>query len=340
MRYKILLILIMFTLVGPVYAAENNSNQTKISSLLQQIAALQEKIKAQAQTQSKTSTTNVTVNQTPVAGWKFERADHDLFEDSEIQEKLLTDDYDVKTYLVRNNRLYVNYSNARVVKDDSYKIWNIYADILGDEWVAENIRQYNTYRDPDGSLYGFVRHIEDKSPEWGFAVDISRADFENKTWVRDMIIVMLHETAHIATLNDKQVMRNVKYAKYCLDKSGFFTGTMCAKKDSYLKSYGKAFWSNKEFISSYNKLQQLDGAEYTEKKREYYNNHQVDFVTAYALKSPEEDIAESFVNFILDDKPTGKTLKEQKIKFFYKYPELVGRRLEIRDRIKEYFLEN
>ena len=38
----------------------------------------------------------------------------------------------------------------------------------------------------------------------------------------------------------------------------------------------------------------------------------------------DEDIAESWVAFILrDDGPTGETISEQKIRFFYNFSELV-----------------
>jgi len=44
---------------------------------------------------------------------------------------------------------------------------------------------------------------------------------------------------------------------------------------------------------------------------------------------PAEDIAESFTYFVFTPKPTGNSIKEQKIAFFYEYPELVKLRSDI-----------
>jgi hypothetical protein len=57
-------------------------------------------------------------------------------------------------------------------------------------------------------------------------------------------------------------------------------------------------------------------------------------VTEYAASNPSEDLAESFTAFVLQEKPTKSTVgfihSDQKILFFYDFPELV----EIRDFIR------
>jgi hypothetical protein len=57
-------------------------------------------------------------------------------------------------------------------------------------------------------------------------------------------------------------------------------------------------------------------------------------VTEYAASNPDEDFAESFTVFVLKEKPTKPTVnfihKDQKILFFYDFPELV----EMRDFIR------
>jgi len=60
-------------------------------------------------------------------------------------------------------------------------------------------------------------------------------------------------------------------------------------------------------------------------------------VTDYAVTSPEEDIAESRMFFILDPKTAGDTIAEQKILFFYDWPELARLRDEIISRVCTYF---
>ena len=53
-------------------------------------------------------------------------------------------------------------------------------------------------------------------------------------------------------------------------------------------------------------------------------------MTEYAASNPDEDFAESFVAFVLKEKPTKSTTVDQKIRFFYDFPELV----EMRDFIR------
>ena len=65
----------------------------------------------------------------------------------------------------------------------------------------------------------------------------------------------------------------------------------------------------------------------------FYLRHQADFVTDYASTDPSEDIAESFTYFVLWDAPEGDAVWEEKLNFFYRYPELVEFRTQARARL-------
>ena len=66
----------------------------------------------------------------------------------------------------------------------------------------------------------------------------------------------------------------------------------------------------------------------------FYEDHTDNFVTPYAATDQAEDIAESFTNFVLRDKPTSNTtLKDQKVNFFYQFSELVNMRQQLRDNV-------
>ncbi len=56
-----------------------------------------------------------------------------------------------------------------------------------------------------------------------------------------------------------------------------------------------------------------------------------DFVTTYAMKNSSEDIAESFVEFVLRDKPTLSGTHYDKVEFFYDYPQLT----KLRDHLRQ-----
>ncbi len=76
-----------------------------------------------------------------------------------------------------------------------------------------------------------------------------------------------------------------------------------------------------------------DEDEYAAAAEEFYLSREDDFVSDYAATSPEEDIAESFATFVLKPKPTGDTLADEKVAFFYDYPELVKLRGEMSGRL-------
>ncbi len=65
----------------------------------------------------------------------------------------------------------------------------------------------------------------------------------------------------------------------------------------------------------------------------FYEQYQDQFVSDYAPTSPEEDIAEAFSIFIMQPKPAGETIAEEKVLFFYDYPELVELRAELVSRL-------
>ena len=62
-----------------------------------------------------------------------------------------------------------------------------------------------------------------------------------------------------------------------------------------------------------------------------YEKYQDRFVSAYSSTNIDEDVAESWTAFVLNDKPLGVTMSEQKILFFYDFSELV----DIRDHIRK-----
>ena len=62
----------------------------------------------------------------------------------------------------------------------------------------------------------------------------------------------------------------------------------------------------------------------------FHQKYKTQFVTEYAATNPSEDFAESFMIFVLTEKPTKSTIADQKILFLYDFPELV----EMRDFIR------
>ena len=62
---------------------------------------------------------------------------------------------------------------------------------------------------------------------------------------------------------------------------------------------------------------------------DFYKTYEDQFVSDYAPTSPMEDIAESWAFFVLSPKPELSSIANEKILFFYEYPELVELRTKI-----------
>lgn len=121
-----------------------------------------------------------------------------------------------------------------------------------------------------------------------------------------IIATLLHEYGHMLTLRlaDQTVNEN------CPDG--------CFKDESYYSLYYY------EFLTEYEKEWLTGGYERPEDRMAFYEKHKDAFVSTYAAVNSYEDIAESFTRFILmpyNENP--QSVPENKINFFYQFPELV-----------------
>ncbi len=116
----------------------------------------------------------------------------------------------------------------------------------------------------------------------------------------------LHELAHLISLTPDEVNYGVD-REYCW--TNYTEEGGCFYDDSYMYLFYERFWMP-----------------YYEETGEY-------FLSEYATTHEQEDFAESFMYFVLYPKPTGTTVAEQKLQFFYEFEELVMLRAELLARI-------
>lgn len=222
-------------------------------------------------------------------------------------------------------------------KRPDQKIWDIFISIAGEGNAQKYVQKFLTFNGPHDPVLGFVQIQTLDNPGWAFAINSSGLSLSDKKWVRDNIVtVMIHEYAHLLTLSTKQVnyIYNAKHscAKTPREKDQYAVDFReCSKKDSYINNFVAKFWTNDQ-------IEKSNGDYFPLTASQFYNLHRSEFVTPYSVTSPVEDIAESFTDFVLQRKPLGLTKKEQKILFFYNYPELVQIRSSIRDNVKQYFI--
>ncbi|MBD3363234.1 hypothetical protein GF362_05935 [Candidatus Dojkabacteria bacterium] len=199
-----------------------------------------------------------------------------------------------------------------------------------------------------GVIAAVYREGEDLS-KWGLAVDESDLYYKETSdvFVLDPMTA-IHEIAHIYTLNSEEI--DIYEASYdvgsieefiSMNKQNkatcpnFYTLDGCSKPSSYLNQFYENFWEDKyaEFVAI-EELKSLE--EKVDAYADFISKYGDEYLTWYAITSPEEDLAESFAVFVLSDKPmeNSTVVTDHKILFFYDYPELTEFRERTRSRIQ------
>ncbi len=223
------------------------------------------------------------------------------------------------SYNVKNGK-FQNLVETEFTEDKKNGIEDIknYIEVTLPDKYKKMIYSLEIMTDGEGGNDAYVYMDNLHSKDWVICVDYidvfdSSGDFSN-----DFGEIIAHETMHIITLNDTQIDNNSGEDTYVADEGKL-------KKNSTLNTFYEKFWKeNMDIHESFMKLGEDLGTV------EYFKEYPDTFVTSYAAINPEEDIAESFAYFVTWDKPTGGKIYEQKILFFYDYPELLEIRKQMR----------
>jgi hypothetical protein len=214
--------------------------------------------------------------------------------------------------------------------------WKIFTSLIPPT-DRQMVTQYKVFTDGYSNTLAAVDQTQNDPSQWVLEIDI--ADLKDKD---SLMFTMIHEYAHILTLNASQVTPDQEIvddpgnldlqASKAAACPNFFTGTGCSYADSYIQAFYNRFW-----LDINDEWQKIDALQYGTKDLtpyydglyNFYKTHQDQFLDDYSTTHPDEDIAESFAYFVFSPKPTGNTIKEQKIAFFHEYPELVELRTNI-----------
>ncbi len=147
--------------------------------------------------------------------------------------------------------------------------------------------------------------LNDDGKTWTIRVDLEDVFAENGEFEQEGIVTLVHEMSHIISLNYEQ-MSDSSDVVYTVDEGNL-------RDDSYLSLFYQRFYEGHEYVSN-------DA-----------------FVSEYARTNPEEDFAESFAYFVMEEKPDGNLVKDMKMLFFYDFDELVKIRKDIRSKLNLNF---
>jgi len=222
------------------------------------------------------------------------------------------------------------------------KIWDYFTAIIPREQRALIVTYVVVTDGPDGILASVSQDQSDPAL-WSLEVDIA-----DSADVRDLTATLVHEFGHLLTLNSAQVppdpdvfndpWNDEVYARAEAACPTYFPGEGCSLADSYINAFFQRFWQGR----LYREWLEIDAIpnddDYYDALDGFFYRYTDQFVNDYAVTNPSEDIAETWTYFVLSVRPRGTTVAEQKILFFYEYPELVRLREQILARIASRLL--
>lgn len=218
------------------------------------------------------------------------------------------------------------------------KLWVYFAQLIPPD-QRSLLTQYVVFTDGPDETLAFVTPDTNDPSKWMLAVDIV-----DSSDPQELTSTLVHEFAHLLTLNSQQVPPDLELAQQPDNQAMYddavaacpvyFPGEGCSEPDSYINAFFERFWfDNYQEWYEIDQLQYEDQEGYAAAIEQFYVDREDEFVSDYAATAPAEDIAESFATFVLKPAPTGDTIADQKVAFFYDYPELVNLRAQISGRL-------
>ncbi|WP_053957638.1 hypothetical protein [Inediibacterium massiliense] len=252
----------------------------------------------------------------------------------EIMDHIYNENIFIALYNIKHNQIQYKPINKHKINElssediSNHKIlWNEAKKIFPPEYL-NRIINFEINTDGRDGILAHVIEADDISKTWRLALDIKDSIYKNGTFKEGLHHTLVHELCHIITLNDTQLTD-----EFNEDDPTYTTDEIILTKDSYLNQFYNEFWTN-----IYEEWQIANEPKENERGQDkaleaFYEKYKSQFVSEYATTSPEEDIADSFMEFVMNDQPKGNTIAEKKMLFFYNFEELVKIREKIRSRL-------
>lgn len=207
----------------------------------------------------------------------------------------------------------IDLSNASPeVAAQATEIWERFVQLI----PADQRQMLTSFELNPEEASGAYVYPNDNPATWSMGVSLGLGE--------DLDYVLIHEFAHLLTLQAKEVPPGADSNPDACPT--YFTGEGCALSGTTMAEFVERFWPASQ-IEEINRLQ--DSEDY-EGYEAFYNEHRDDFVTDYATTNPAEDLAETFTVFVLNDRPTGDTIADQKVNMLWEDASMVALRDQIR----------
>lgn len=208
-----------------------------------------------------------------------------------------------KSYYVVGGQLW-NFDNQTPRQIDQ-EIFSFLKDVWGEEFVRGKVEEVRIFKD---EVFNLSAYVEKRSDRKKFVVGINQASFnlEKNGYKKIFAGLLLHEYAHIILEN----------------------------KTDFSEKFIKLFWSNADNVHA-QKIRTLTGRDLNLTLEKYFSQNKSRFVSPYATLSADEDLAETFKEFIFNEADNITSIKNTKIKYFFEDVEMRKVRVELRERLKK-----
>ena len=283
-------------------------------------------------------------------------------QENEFEEKYIEgpteDGFEIVRYIVNGNTIVEKQSASTLPnnlihlqqdKEKHQRIWDIFVNLIPEE--NRDVSMFYLTTDGIGEIGGGVNRDLDDLSKWHLFYDIYDSYPDESFDEKATIHTTIHEFGHILTTSSNQLNVDSDLAELIaegdeivLDKifvtkaeechPRYMSSDGCAKSDSYINQFYQQFWA--DIASEWDDIQYIDDDdEYYGQSNRFYEKYQDMFVSEYASTNVDEDIAESWTAFVLTSTPSkdDPRMAEQKILFFYDYPELIELREHIRNNL-------
>ncbi|MCE9646074.1 MAG: hypothetical protein K8S20_08755 [Chloroflexi bacterium] len=202
------------------------------------------------------------------------------------------------------------------------------------------ISEYDIFTDGTDNVLAWVTVRDDLDrSRWQLGVDI--ADAQNPV---DLTYTLIHEFGHLISLNSEQITQTEFYFGWNQNPATcaqLTTPEGCSTPGSYINLFYQDFWTGifDEWREMVEKPQINSDEEFRVLVHDFYLKHEDQFVREYAATNIREDLAESFMHFVLEPRPAGTGIADQKILFLYNFPELVSMRRQMIQNVCSYTQE-
>lgn len=173
------------------------------------------------------------------------------------------------------------------------------------------IKELAIFSEEDVEFDAFVETLPPEHDSWLYGISEEMFEYTDSDANTELVI---HELAHI--VGYEEITGLAKPASQTCNS--YFKQYGCPSKNSYLAQFVSNFWSEDELsrAKDFARSNNISTLAY-----EYYLTSETQYVSDYAVVSPEEDFAETFMFFVLGLEVRDGVVQD-KINFMNSFPEL------------------